>query len=100
MALFLAQRTKIGSKRNPLRQRILQHLSVGYVGWLVAAASSLATATVTSATPVSAAAVTSSATAATTGWPLLARSRFIHSHRPPVHGMTVEFRDGILRFLI
>ena len=32
--------------------------------------------------------------------PLLAGACLIHSHRPPIHGVAVEFRDSILRFLV
>src|SRR5215472_11657966 len=94
-AAVLSAENQIGSKRNPLRQRTLQHVFAGKAGWLVAA-SSLATVTPSA---VSAAAVTSTATAAT--WrSLLARTRLIHSHRPAIHGLAIEFRDGILRFLL
>src|SRR4029453_2169648 len=78
---------------NPLRQRTLQQLSPGNACCLVAA-SSLATVT----TAAVSAAVTSAAAA--TRRPLLARPCLIHSHRPPIHGVAVEFRDSILRFLL
>src|SRR5437762_211334 len=90
-----AYRIKSAVSANPLGQRTLQHLSVGKADRLVAA-SSLATITTAA---VSAAAITPTATGAT--WrPLLARTRLIHSHRPAIHGLAVEFRDRILRFLL
>jgi hypothetical protein len=69
--------------------------------WLVTAASALAAAAITPATTVSAPSVTSTTTAAAATWrPLLAWTRFIHSHRSAIHSVTIELRDGILRFIV
>src|SRR5438045_9679983 len=59
-------------------------------------ASSLATITPAA---ISAAAVTYTDTAATRR-PLLARTRLIHSHRPAIHGLAVQLRDRVVRFLL
>jgi 3',5'-cyclic AMP phosphodiesterase CpdA len=101
MCAVISAEIKSAASANPLTQPTLQHLSAGNASWLVAASSlaATATATVTPPTTVSATAVTSAATAATRR-PLLARTRLIHSHRPAFHGVAVEFRDGILRFLV
>src|SRR5437868_3961573 len=90
------QRTEINRRRAQIRwERTLQHVCGGNASCLITTSP---LATVTPAT-VSAAAVAST-TAATTRRPLLARTRLIHGHRAAVHGVAVEFRDGILRFLI
>src|SRR5262249_12008895 len=76
-----------------------QQVSLGFTGLLVASAAiETAPAAVIAATAIAALTIAAAAAAAAAA-AILARTRFIHGQRSPVHFLTVQGRDGGLGLL-